>query len=289
MKYGLNLTGYNFANYFARNLDDLLIGRFLGPAAVGFYDRAYQIMLFPLSNVSSVIGQVAFPALSIIQDDKKQVREAYIQATRLIAVVTFPLAVGMLILAPQFVIAVFGAQWVPAILLIQLLSLAAIIQSVVTTVGWIYMSQGRTDIMFRIGILASVGAVIAFIVGIKLGGLTGLTASYVVATYLIGYLNLFFAFKIIDLSFSYFVRRFRSVIITSFLAGVITLATRFSLEQLAVTNSLFVLISASIIGFVAYITFLRTLDKQLITEVAELIRIMLSTEKTTDEKPFDDA
>jgi hypothetical protein len=67
------------------------------------------------------------------------------------------------------------------------------------------------------------------------------------------------------------------------------LATRFSLEQLAVTNSLFVLISASIIGFVAYITFLRTLDKQLITEVAELIRIMLSTEKTTDEKPFDDA
>jgi PST family polysaccharide transporter len=288
LKFGLNLTGFNFVNYFSRNLDNLLIGRFLGPADLGFYDRAYQLMLFPLGNVSAVIGQVAFPALSIIQDDKKQVREAYIRSTRLIAVVAFPLAIGLLILAPQFVLAVFGAQWVPAIVLIQLLSLAAIIQSVVTTVGWIFMSQGRTDIMFRIGILGAVVAVTAFILGIKLGGLTGLTASYVVASYLIGYINLLLAFKLIDLSVSYFIRRFRTVIITSFLAGAITLVARFSLESLAVTNNLALLTSASIIGFVAYVMILRTLDKQLITEVAELIRIMFSTEKTTNKKPLDD-
>jgi PST family polysaccharide transporter len=150
------------------------------------------------------------------------------------------------------------------------------------------MSQGRTDIMFRIGILGAVVAVTAFILGIKLGGLTGLTASYVVASYLIGYINLLLAFKLIDLSVSYFIRRFRTVIITSFLAGAITLVARFSLESLAVTNNLALLTSASIIGFVAYVMILRTLDKQLITEVAELIRIMFSTEKTTNKKPLDD-
>jgi PST family polysaccharide transporter len=279
MKYGLNLTGFNFVNYFSRNLDNLLIGRFLGPPALGFYDRAYQLMLFPLSNVSAVVGQVAFPALSIMQDDKKQVREAYIQATRLIAAITFPLASGMLILAPQFVTTFFGGQWTTSILLIQLLSLAAIIQSVVTTVGWVFMSQGRTDIMFRLGILGAVAAVIAFVVGIELGGLIGLTSLYVVASYLIGYINLLFAFKLIDLSVPYFIRRLRSVIITTFLAGAITLVTRFSLEKLTVTNDLVVLISASLIGLVAYLTILRTLDKPLIIEIEELTRTMLSTEK----------
>jgi PST family polysaccharide transporter len=64
--FGLNLTGFSFVNYFNRNLDNLLIGKFLGSASLGFYNLAYQLLLFPLSNISSVIGRVMFKAVCVI-------------------------------------------------------------------------------------------------------------------------------------------------------------------------------------------------------------------------------
>ncbi len=108
--FGLNLTGFNLVNYFGRNLDNLLIGKFLGVNPLGFYNLAYRLLLFPLQNISSVTGRVMFPSFSAIQDDKSKVRYAYIKTTRYIATVTFPLMVGFLVVAPQFVIVIFGPQ-----------------------------------------------------------------------------------------------------------------------------------------------------------------------------------
>ena len=82
--YGLPLMGFNFVNYFSRNLDNLLIGKYLGATQLGYYDVAYRSLLFPLSNVSAVIGRVMFPALSHLDDDKARVRAAYIRATRVL-------------------------------------------------------------------------------------------------------------------------------------------------------------------------------------------------------------
>ncbi len=289
IKYGLNLTGFNFVHYFARNLDNLLIGRFLGSAPLGFYDRAYQLMLFPLTNISAVLGQVAFPSLSIIQHDKKRVREAYIEATRLIAAITFPLATGLLVLARPFILTVFGPQWTTSILLVQVLSVASLIQSVETTVGWIYLSQARTDVMFRIGVLGMVVVAISFFVGLKLGGLLGLTISYTVATYLIAYVDLSIAFRQINLRVSYFFKKLQLIIIATFLFGSATFIIRILLDEVAGANNLFVLAVASTLGVFIYYMLLRALDKQVLLLLTESIRTTLSgVKKPTGENQLDE-
>ena len=128
--FGLNLTGFNLVNYFSRNLDNLLIGKFLGSTSLGYYNFAYQLMVFPLNNITSTIGDVMFPSLSIIKKDKEKVRYAYLKATSYIAVLTFPLMIGLLAIAPQFIRVIFGSQWERSIFLVQILAIIGLIQSI---------------------------------------------------------------------------------------------------------------------------------------------------------------
>ena len=122
--FGANLTGFSFVNYFAQNMDNLLVGRFLGSAALGFYNLAYNLLVLPLTNISDVIGRVMFPALSIIQHDKQLVRDAYVSANRYIAAVSFPLMIWVLVTAPQLIRVVYGPKWISVIPLIQIFALA---------------------------------------------------------------------------------------------------------------------------------------------------------------------
>ena len=109
-KFGINLTGASFTNYFKRNLDNLLIGKFLGAQALGYYNFSYNIMLYPLGRISGVLSQVFFPALSKIQENLSRIREVYKKATFFISVITFPLMIGLFVLAPEFVRAVFKTK-----------------------------------------------------------------------------------------------------------------------------------------------------------------------------------
>lgn len=106
--FSLNLLGDKTINYWARNLDNLLIGKYLGSDPLGVYSKSYSIMLLPLQNVSNVISRVMFPALSKIQDDKERVKRIFLRMTRVIALVTFPMMLGLVVVVEPFVITVFG-------------------------------------------------------------------------------------------------------------------------------------------------------------------------------------
>lgn len=273
--FGLNLTGFNFVNYFARNLDNLLIGKFLGSVALGFYDLAYRLLLFPLSNISSVIGRVMFPSLSAIQDDKNKVCDVYLKTTRYIAAITFPLMIGLLVVAPQFIRVIFGSQWERSIFLVQILALVGLIQSIIATVGWIYQSQGRTDIMFRWGLFTVIIVTISFVIGLC-GDVEGVTIAYSVATFLLAYPNFAIPFKLINLKFSYFIKQFTSIFIAIMGMGGITFAMRLFLENSLRVNDLTILISIIVVGIISYAGILFILDKDLYQEIFQLIKELKS-------------
>ena len=121
-RFSLNLTGFSIFNYFSRNADYLLIGRFLGAQELGYYTLAYRILLFPIQNISAVIGRVLYPVLSAFQDDNSRFASAYLKVIRSIGLVTFPLMMGVLALARPFVLTFFGAKWEPVILLVMILA-----------------------------------------------------------------------------------------------------------------------------------------------------------------------
>ena len=106
-KFSANLTAFNILNYFARNIDQLLIGKFLGAQALGYYSLAYKIMLYPLQNISQVIGKVMYPAFSKIHEDLEKVRLNYLKMVKVIALIVFPLMAWLFVMAPEVVMVFF--------------------------------------------------------------------------------------------------------------------------------------------------------------------------------------
>jgi len=270
LSFGLNLTGFNFVNYFNRNLDNLLIGKFLGSALLGFYSLAYQLLLFPLGNISQVLGRVMFPVLSTIQENKREVRYVYLRAIQYIATISFPMMLGLFVLAPQFVRVIFGFQWERSIFLIQILALVGLIQSISHTVGWIYHSQGRTDIQLRWGLFFTIIIVLSFIIGLR-WDVEGVTIAYAIATLLLTYPALAIPFRLIKLRVGHF---FKQLILT-LLAALGMAGTIFGLSlflgNTLMASDLTTLVTGMTVGVLSYAGLLWVLDRDLYREVFRLL------------------
>lgn len=198
MSFSLNLTGASIFNYFARNADKLLIGRFLGSQDLGYYDLAYRLMQYPLQSISAVIGRVMFPLYSRMQDDAGQFGRSYLKVASMIALISFPLMLGMTAVAEPFVLTLFGAAWNPVIPLVLILAPLGAVQSITTTVGNIYMAKGRADWALWWTIGAGLLIVLSFVLGLR-WGILGVTASYAIMSLLLTYPAFAVPFRLIGL------------------------------------------------------------------------------------------
>jgi O-antigen/teichoic acid export membrane protein len=278
LRFGANLTGFSFVNYFALNIDNLLVGRFLGSDPLGFYNLAYTLLVFPASNISSVVARVMFPALSIIQHDKQLVREAYITANRYIAAISFPLMIWVRVTAPQLILVVYGPKWISVIPLVQIFALAAIQQSIANNVGWIFLSQGRTDVLFRLSIVTSSMLVISFAVGLR-WGVEGVVIAYTIASYLMTYPVLAIAFRLIDLKMNDFFAKLWSIILATLISGIIAFLLRISLEKLGVTQNVIILTIVTAVSLLSYLALIFVLDRELFTGAMGLLAQLRSAPK----------
>lgn len=198
MGFSGNLMGFNIFNYFARNADNLLIGRFLGATDLGYYSMAYRVMLWPLQNVSDVVGRALFPVLSSMQEDPDRLAKAYVRATAAIAFVTAPLMFGFFVLREPIVLVILGERWQPMTGVLIWLVPVGLLQSIGTTVGLLYLATGRTDVMLKWGVAAGFFVLIAFAIGLQ-WGITGVAAAYAVASLLLFWPSLAIPFRLVGL------------------------------------------------------------------------------------------
>lgn len=196
--FSANLTGFNIFNYFARNADYILIGRFLGSQDLGYYTLAYRILMFPLQNFSAVVGRVMLPYSSKLQADEARFRQIYLKTIRGIALVTFPLMALLFVVAEPFVSVVFGANWLPAVPLLLIFTPIGAVQSVGSPVGIIYIVKGRTGLLLKWGIFSGLIAIASFIIGLQ-WGILGVAISYAVAVAVLTYPNSAIPYRLIEL------------------------------------------------------------------------------------------
>ncbi len=183
--FSLNLLGFSLLNYWARHLDDLLIGRYMGARALGIYARAYETMMTPVREITGVLSRVMFPSLATIQNETERVKAVYLRALGLIALVTFPFMAVVGAAAEPLVLTLFGESWRPLIPVLRVVCAAGAFQSLGTTVGWIYQALGRTDVMLRYGAVASAAIAASIVVGVWMGSILSVAVSYTIMTTLI--------------------------------------------------------------------------------------------------------
>jgi PST family polysaccharide transporter len=180
--FSLNLLGFSLLNYWARHLDDLLIGRYMGARALGIYARAYETMMTPVREISGVLSRVMFPSLATIQDDRQRVKAVYVRSLGVIALVTFPFMAIVGAAAEPLVLTLFGRDWHPLVPVLRVVCVAGAFQSLGTTVGWIYQALGRTDVMLRYGAFASAAIAASIVVGVWMGSILSVAVCYTIMT-----------------------------------------------------------------------------------------------------------
>ncbi len=167
--FGANLTGFSFVNYFARNLDDVLIGRFHGANELGLYQKAYEILMVPINQINNPARRVAIPALSRMVSEPERYRRTYLRIMEKLLLLTMPLGALLVGSADWVVLSVLGDQWVEAAPIFAVLGISIFSQAIGNTTGWLFISQDRTDDMFKWGFIGSGTAVVSFLIGLPWG------------------------------------------------------------------------------------------------------------------------
>ncbi|MEN3753690.1 oligosaccharide flippase family protein [Mangrovibacter sp. SLW1] len=145
----------------------MIIGRYMSESILGAYSLAYRVMLFPLQSLTFVAGRSLFPVLSKYQDDNQKIRKTYLDCVFIILLIVVPLMSGMAVLRESFVAIVFGKQWHLTAEILLWLAPTAIVQSVLSTSGTVFMAKARTDMLMTLGILSMILQVSAFVIGVQ--------------------------------------------------------------------------------------------------------------------------
>ena len=251
-KYTANLSAFNFINYFARNADNFLIGKFLNSSALGVYSLAYNIMLYPLQNISRVLLRILFPAFSKIQDDNKKFKEAYLKTIFFISLVSFPIMSGLIATADVFVAVLFGDKWANLAPILMILAPVGVIQSIGTTNGSIFMAKGNTNLLLRVGIWSTIVTILFFIGGIFYG-VEGVAISYLLSNIVLFYPVFKISWGQIELSVSEGVKKVLPILFISSFMGIVVWILGQWLNEFDI-NSIIKLIIMVLSGKVIYIS-----------------------------------
>ena len=143
-RYGLPSMASGMTKYFQNQIDTLIVGRRLGPAAVGIYSKAFSLTTRLADMLTTaVFGNVLFPSYARMQDDKPRLTRAYLMSNKLVILIIMPVAVGLAITAPILVPALLGEQWAPMIPIWQIFSLYGLTRPISTNAAPLFAAVGQ--------------------------------------------------------------------------------------------------------------------------------------------------
>lgn len=182
LRFGANVTAFDFINYFHRNLDNLLIGKFVGAGALGFYSRAYTLLMLPINILRSPIKAVGFPALSSLKEQPDAYRNYYKKVTQLLALASMPLTAYLFVSAEGIIYLLLGEDWMGITPIFARLALVAFVQPVITLWGIVVLSRGMGRRYVQMGIFNTGCSAIGFVGGLP-WGTVGVATGYAIVTY----------------------------------------------------------------------------------------------------------
>jgi PST family polysaccharide transporter len=156
INFGGFVTVSSLLNHVARNADNLIIGRYLGAEMLGLYARAYNLATLVKELVVSIFGSVLFPSFARLQQDVGRVRDVYFKSINIITIISLPVCLLLLVIAPEFINSVYGHKWSGATLSLQLLCFSGFIYSLYVPCTSLLLGLGKTRLYAKLQVIYSV-------------------------------------------------------------------------------------------------------------------------------------
>ncbi|MHA7304965.1 lipopolysaccharide biosynthesis protein [Arthrobacter sp. TMN-49] len=180
LSFSLQVLATNFLAYFSRNIDNILVGRYLGLTSLSLYGMAYRILVVPVQLLGQSVNRVMFPAFSRMAHDRELVASNLLKSTRILAFAVIPVMTWVAVAAPELVHVVLGDQWLPAAPLITVLAIGGARETILYITPTLMKGMGHARLNFVYEILATLVQVGGIVIGLQFGILgvaVGLTAA----------------------------------------------------------------------------------------------------------------
>lgn len=247
---------FNVINYFSRNLDKLLIGKYMGMSPLGYYEKSYRLMMLPLQNITQVITPVMHPIFSDFQNDKTKLATSYERILRFLSFIGLPLSVLLFFTAQEVTLIIFGDQWLPSVPVFRILALSVGVQIILSSSGSIFQAAGDTRSLFVCGVFSSVLNVAGMLLGIFYFGTLTAVATCIVATFTINFMQCYWQMYRVTFRRSVltFVRQLISPLVVSLLMAAALVPMQYALEGM---NIFLTIIAKGIVSFIIFGTYIQ--------------------------------
>jgi lipopolysaccharide exporter len=206
--YGKFITGLVIVVFLTRELDNAVIGKLLGMDALGYYVIAYTLANIPSTYLSTVLAKVLFPMFSKLQTNRLRLGVEYGRGIRLVTAVAVPLSVGIAVLAPEIVLALYGPRWSPAIAPLQILAVFGCFRALWMLNGYLYNAIGSPRIDFYISLARLIAMGMLLYPLTVMYGIVGVSLAVTVPMVVQFLVGVFLSHRLIDVPVSTILRPF---------------------------------------------------------------------------------
>lgn len=193
LDFGKHMTFFEIINYFSRNLDNILIGRFFGSSSLGIYNKAYVLLMLPINQIRTPLMNVALPALSSLKNNKINFQNYYLKFVSIVTLLCCTLVLLLIINSNEIIYIVLGPRWAESSKIFLILGVAAIVQPLYGTFGLVLIALGQYKKYSTWGRYNALIIVPSFLIGINFN-LEIFAICYVIANYITFFFSAFYVF-----------------------------------------------------------------------------------------------
>jgi O-antigen/teichoic acid export membrane protein len=266
-----NLLVSGIFDVMASNIQTLLIGKFYTNADLGFYSQARQLSSIPSQTLTSVIKNVTYPALSLIQDDVEQLKQAYRKIIRISMFTVFPLMLGLMAVANNLIPFVLSEKWVPSVPYFELLCLVGAIFPLYSINQNIFLVRGNSRLLLNISVAKRVISLSIIAITIK-HSVIALVFGHLFATSLNTIIGMYYSGREISYPLAEQAKDIAGIVVISFFMASVVYLIDFKIE---IQSQFLMLVVQSFIGFVLFLVLSFVFKLSVIKDVKEVFRCLV--------------
>jgi O-antigen/teichoic acid export membrane protein len=177
LRFGGTVTLNGLVIYISSNFEKVLLGRFWGADALGIYGRAYQLVNIPTANLNSAAGEVAFSALSRLQDNPARLKSYFLKGYSVVMAMTMPMTVACALFADDMIFVFLGPKWKATAAIFRLLAPTILVFAIANPLSWLVMSLGLVRRALKMGLVIAPLLIGSYLIGLRYGP-KGLALAY---------------------------------------------------------------------------------------------------------------
>lgn len=266
-KFGKHIMVNSIIDFFCLEGDDVILGKMLGIHVLGLYRYAYKVSNMMATEIGDLVGRVSFPTFSKLQDNLEKLRAGYVKSSQVVMLIVCPISGGLIILAHELILVVFGIEWIEMATAMQILCLLGVAKC--NQGASVLYSMNRPDVTVWISSLRFITIVLTIYPLTKMFGMAGTAASVTFSAYLFFPVQLYYVKQLIGHPFRDYIKLLSLPVLATLCMMLVVFFTRISFEEIGILT-LILLITVGALSYCIFILSLVRFYKEY--NLAEIIK-----------------